>query len=850
MKKTLLLITLILGLSCFLGCDGCKKVPEEVVPDQILVEGKETYLTVKQGEYSYDITVDEMYIGLRNEVGFSAVLNWSDKTIVQNFSRRDLYKKLSKTQEQFLDIDDTPYWDLITEEDIIEDMIDYYFNGNTEGYTDSQVLEILQENYVAETYAHGYRNFEDLKVYHHLKLAKHLCVADYYKVLKQADPYTEGEKKAFYNENYLTNFQSIIIPFNSYLEAENTLKELGYTISSKNEADELDFNKWINIATGEVATSTEVIQTLIKLYNGTMVKKSDAQRVVEITEGKDYSLVAGKYVFNTEDDESYLHHLGKNIKSANNGLYTFMKNMSSLVDSDIISANWYTPKIQFLDENYYLILNISRENPITYEEAKEDIIDEMIANFLNEEEVDKLMAYVRWMNNLVIYDGLVQYQYNNTFEKKVTEAALKHDTYVAVMDITSKVDGSSLISMYTKEQFFLDMNFTYGPYVAMELVNYHNFLSDPRYNNVYDLRLDTKKDEERILNDSAWEWVVKDVVIEKENYTRGDYTMYGYPESYGWENFMNEVYGVRTEKELALLYLRRDLMNTYINSISDVTGLTEETDLWKYFSKKMQAIAEQYFKVQGWCMIVTYKGADGNGTNPETWTVEQKALAEEFYQEIMQYLEIDIAKYSESAEALVYAYSIAPYLLGDNLNPENAIFSGINMAKYKTAGLKLYSVDLGDFSNGQYGVEIDTVAKEIWDENPTSEDPTLYGTAATPQYITNYDGYYIYINVKSFDLNRIGEEKDRIIPNLSEIQLYLADEETELLSSEQKQVIQDVYIPLAAELGTMYNVARILYKEQLNYEFTFRYKTYDLGVYLKVLEISIEQAEAKLNFTK
>lgn len=172
------------------------------------------------------------------------------------------------------------------------------------------------------------------------------------------------------------------------------------------------------------------------------------------------------------------------------------------------------------------------------------------------------------------------------------------------------------------------------------------------------------------------------------------------------------------------------------------------------------------------------------------------------------------------------------------------------MAKYKTAGLKLYSVDLGDFSNGQYGVEIDTVAKEIWDENPTSEDPTLYGTAATPQYITNYDGYYIYINVKSFDLNRIGEEKDRIIPNLSEIQLYLADEETELLSSEQKQVIQDVYIPLAAELGTMYNVARILYKEQLNYEFTFRYKTYDLGVYLKVLEISIEQAEAKLNFTK
>ena len=72
MKKTLLLIALILGVSCIFGCYGCKKAPEiEDDPEQILAEGKETYLTVKQGEYSYNITVDEMYINLRNEIGFS-----------------------------------------------------------------------------------------------------------------------------------------------------------------------------------------------------------------------------------------------------------------------------------------------------------------------------------------------------------------------------------------------------------------------------------------------------------------------------------------------------------------------------------------------------------------------------------------------------------------------------------------------------------------------------------------------------------------------------------------------------------------------------------------------------------
>ncbi|HKM29290.1 MAG TPA: hypothetical protein VJZ51_00850 [Bacilli bacterium] len=851
MKKTLLLIALILGLSCFLGCDGCKKTPqEEADPEQILVEGKETYLTVKQGEYSYNITVDEMYINLRNEIGFNTVLNWADKTIVQNFSKRDLYKKLSKTPEEFLDVDDTAYWDLVTEEDIIEDMIAYYFNGNTAGYTDNQVLEILQENYVAESYANGYRNFEDLKGYHHLKLAKYLCITDYYQVLKLADPYTEGQKKAFYNENYLANFWGIIIPFNSYLEVENTLKELGYTISPKNEDDELDFNKWINNETGDVATSTEVVQTLIRLYNETMVKKNDAQGVAEITEGKDYSLVEGKYVFQTANKESILYHLGKNINAANSDLYILMNSLSSLVDSDELNANWYTPRIQFLNDNYYLFLNIAKESPKTYEEAKGDIVAEMIANALNEEEVNKLMAYLRWYNNLVIYDGFIKNLYNNIFEKKVTEAAINHDTYVAILDIKSKQDGSPLIGMYTKKQIFSDMDYRYGPYVALELVNYHNFLFDPKYNNVYDLRLVTKKDEERILNENSWEWVVEDVVLEKANFINGDYTMYGYPSNYGWGNFIGEVYGVRTEKDLALLYLRRDLMDTYINSVSDLTGVNEESSLWEYFSKKMQSIAEQYFKAKGWGLIITYKGADGNGTNPSTWTTEQKALAQEFYRELMEYLEIDIANYDENVDALIYAYSIAPYLLGDNQNPENAVFSGINMAKYKTAGLKLYSIDLGEFSNGKHGVEIDAAAKEIWDKNPASEEPTLYGTSSAPLYIANNDGYYIYISVKCFDLDRIGEDKDRIIPSLGEIQLYLSDEETELLNSEQKQVIQNIYIPLAAELGTMFNVARTLYKEQLDYEFTFRYNTYDLAAYLKVLAINIEQVEAQLIYTK
>lgn len=850
MKKTLILIALIMGISCLFGCNGCKKTPEvEDNPEQILVEGKETYLTVKQGEYSYDITVDEMYINLRNEIGFSTVVNWADKTILQNFSKRDLYKKVSKTPDDFIELDDTPYWNLVTDEEIIEDMIDEYFNGNTSGYTEEQVMAILQDNYLEEVYAHGFRKFDDLKEYHHLKLAKYRCAADYYQILREADPYTEGQKKTFYNENYLVDFWGIIIPFNSYLEAENTLKQLGYRIYSKDAENPTDTNKWINIATGNEATETEIIQVMIELYNKTKITKSDAQTAVEITEGKEYSLVDGKYVFATENKDSILYHLGKNIKSSNSALYTLMKGLSSL-EEDSESKNWYTPKIQLMDETNYLVLCIAKEEPASYEEVKEDIIYEMAVNDLVEDEVNEYMAYIRWLNNLVIYDGNVRYQYNNTFENKVTEVSTNHELYVAIMDITSKENGSALVGMYTKEQMFLDMDYAYGPYVAIELVNYHNFLFDPKYNNVYDLRTDTKNESDRILDEAAWELVVNDVVLEKENFLSGDYTMYGYPSGYGWENFIGEVYGVRTEKELALLYLRRDLMNTYINSISDLSGVTEDSNLWKYFEKKMQEIADLYFKVTGWGLIITYEGTNGGGTHPSTWTAEQKALAQEFYQELMQYIEIDTAKYKESIDALIYAYSVAPYLLGENQTPENSTFSGINMSKYKTAGLKLYSIDFGDFTAGTFSAAIDEAAKEIWDENPTSEEVTLYGTSSSPKYIETGDGYYIYINIKCHDLNRIGENQERIIPNLSEIQLYLSDEETELLSTSQKQVIQAIYIPLSAEIGTMYSVARNLYNEQKDYDFTFRYQTYDLTTYLKVLEIVIEQVESELIYTK
>ena len=834
------------------GCDGCKPTPEiEDNPEQILAEGQETYMTVKQGTLSYDITVDEMYINLRNQAGIDAVINWSDKTILKNFSKRDLYKKLSKTSEEFLDISDITYWDQVTDEEIIDDMIAYYFTDGTANYTDEEVMEILQKNYLLDSYSHGYRKFDDLIEYHHLKLAKYKCVTDYYTLLKQADPFTEGEKKTFYKENYLSSFWSIIIPFNSYLEIENTLAQLGYTISPADSSVEGDYNKWINDETGNVAATKEITQVFIDLYNKTMVKKADAQTVLEIEEGTDYNIVDDKIVFNTEDTSSQLYYTGKELTQLSSDLSTYINTMSSYTtDNSVENASWYTPRVQVFNDVNYLILNIKEIEPITYEEAKEGIVSEMVMEDLTDGEIDEEMAYIRWLHNLVIYDGYIQYSYNNLFDKKVTEAARNHETYVAVMDITDKNDNSALIGMYTKEQMFLDLDYSYGPYVAIELVNYHNFLYDLNINNVYDLQMKTDDDSKRVLNEDVWEAMVSDVALEKDNFLSDDYTQYGYPASYGWENFLMEAYGVRTEKELALLYLRRDLMNTYINNTSDLTGVSEDSDLWRYFKEKMQEIADTYFKVDAWTVLITYEGADERGTDPSTWTDEQKALVEEFYLEILKYIEINPANYEENINALIYAYNIAPYLLGDETSPANSSFAGIEMSKYKTAGIKIYSIDLDVFAGGTYGEEIDAAAKYIWDKNPESEEPEIYGTSEDPKYIKSEDGYQIYINIKCYDMTRIGDEGERIIPTLEEIQLYLADEDTTLLTEDEMTVIDDIYVPLSAELGTIYNVARTFYKDQLNYEFTFRYDTYTLQEYLNVLEISIYQAESYLIYTK
>lgn len=844
-RKLLFLLLIIVSVFVVSGC-GKKETPElPSTPLKILPNGTSNYMTVKKDGVSYSVSVDEMYVKLRNDVGFASVIEWADKTIVKSFSKRDLYKKLSSGTSDFSDIDDTPYWDLVTEDEIINDMIVAYFKGDVGSQTREELINILKTTYLEEVYNQGYRTFDDLLDFFHLRRAKYKCVADYYEIYKQADPYTEGQKKTFYKENYFNDFSMILLPFNSYNEAEGTLKQLGFTISAKNVEEENDYDKWIVTATQKEATANEVAKAFIDLYNGTMFKKIDAQTVSKLEEGKQYSVVNGNIVFNTEEYPEVFDYSGRDLNSISADLYSSINSMSTYTNQT--GTTWYSPRIRTINDNVYLILNIDKDLCQTYEEVKDNLPAQMRSSDLTDDEVGIQMAYIRYLNELVIYDGSIKYSYNNTFGYKVTEDAIYHDTYVAVLDIEDK-NGSRLNSQYTKEAMFKDMDYAYGPYISSEIVNYYNFLYDSKYNNVFDLTMDTINDKDRILNKVTWDFMVSDVEAEKKTFLNDEYYMYGYPASYGWENFMAEQYGVLSERDLALLYLRRSLMQEYIDSTSDLKGVSEDSQLWKYFKESMKDIADSYYKVDANTITLTYAGSNGVNSSPETWTTEQKALIEEFYKEILKILEADPEKLVESLEAITYAYNNAPYLLGD-LQDANSVYLGVNMSKYKTAGIKLYNTDLETFVNGANGISIDKVAKEIWDLDPTSETPVLYGTSKNPKYIVNSEGYIVYVNEKCFDMTRL-DDTGRNVPTLQEIQLYIADPTSDAITMELFTVIGDIYTPLSAELGTVYYIARDLYKAQANYEIIFSKANFTINEYQKVLQMSIAEAESNLNYTK
>lgn len=828
MKKLLLLMLIMLSIFG-IGC-SCNDEPPVILPPA--ESSEEIYMTVKQGNLSYNISKEEMYLNLKNTIGLSTVIDWADKEIVQTKGKLGLYEVLFGSTEGFEELDNTPYWDLVTEEEILAEQNKDKYPLGKENYAAEELAEVEKE-YENKFYPYGYRTEESIKDFYRFQIAKEKLAKDYQELYRNGEDYGQGDYQTYYKNNYFNTYNMIVLPFESQSTYTKTLKELNIKVEV-NQAE--GYSKWVKNDTGEDLTVEEIIAAYIAIYNNSGLFKDSVSKNSEINEGDEYTIVDGKYQFNLKN-EGLLYYPSEKVKLLEEDLLSYINNSMKpySVESTIDSPVWYYASGIEIDKVHYTVLLLSTEAKKSYEDAKAEIKEELAKLELTEEFTNGVFSTLRSSFNLVIYDKSLQNQYINQYLMgSIPEFDMDNG------DIVLAFDEKTL----TKNQFFDIMDKSFGPYIASELVNYYNTLYDKNINKVYDLTIEGDE-EDRIIDKKYWSFVLETVAMEKADFESGLYTQYGYPSGYGWENFLKEIYNVKNERELAYHYLRENILYDYLTGLYSLANYEENSLYWKKFQSMMQTLADEYFNATGFHFVLTIFDENNVYASPSTWTKEQTELIKEFYGLIVEYLDKNSGNYEEAVKLLEFSFNDAPYLVGENKTGE--LFDGsIDLSKYKTAGIRLYYEDLGTFTFIDLNQGLTKAAKELWDLNPTSDTPQVYGrTSDGYKYITSENGYHIYFNIRNNDMNR---HEDRNVPTLEEIKLWIANPETEELTDKQKYMITNYYETIYVDLIGIYNAARLFYVEQSNYELIFETDNYTSDEYQKVLAITLRETEEQVNY--
>lgn len=828
--KKLLLVIMVFVTVFIYGC-SCKEDPSD---NPVFPKDKDdvVYMTVKQGELTYDIYKNDMYINMKNTYGTGIIVDWADELILKSIGKKDLYNALFGKNEKFDTYDNTPYWDLVKESDVTALYEEEKFPDGKDGMSDDEIK--AREKVFSDNFAvYGYFTEEDILNYYHKKLAKLIISKDYQELIRSSIDFENTQYQNSYLGNYFNEFYMILIPFSSDASYTSTLKNMGISVVSGT----AQTAKWVWDDTKVDLTTKEIVDAYIDLYEKSGIYKQNATENSKLVSGVDYTLEDGNYVFDVTN-KGKLFASASTVKYFDEDLYDYLsKNFTEYSkDADGSDNSWYWASGYEFDGTYYTALLLKKIDKMPYEEAKPLIREVLLEREIDDDYAESTMLTLRQVFGLMIYDQFLQAGYLSTYGSgSIPELEVDNGNVVVTFKDT----------LLTKDDLFTLLDKRFGVNTAIELVNYYNALYNKEINDVYDLT--KEKATERILNKERWEYAWETAEMEKADFEAGTYLKYGYPASYGWENFLEAIYNVRSTQELAYHYLRENCLYDYIVKKYNINNYGYNSLLWERTYNKMLEIEKDYHYSSAFVINLYYLDENGNRVETSKYSETQKALIKEFYEKIVDYLDEDIENYNDKTNELVEYFNDAGY----EIRKENTIlFAGINFDKYKTAGINITVENLTSFSYEDLNDVLAPVAKAIWEEDP--EGTVLYGKKdGGYDYLEGPKAYFVYVNTST---SRPMVVEDRTLPTFEEcatyLQKYLAEEDKEDygLSEEVIELVEKYYFPIYIEQIGIYATALMFYYDQANYEFNFKLASYNIDTYRKILTINIEDCEDKLEY--
>lgn len=811
MKKILLTFMLFISLFVMVGCGSKEKNPPA------LSNAKELYLTATEGSYTYSITNQQMYDALKRQFGVNVLNDLVD---------RDILKATAKGNSN--------YWDSITESQIEESYNKEVYPSGKEGLTPEEI-EKAEKAYLDTMFLnYGFKNVQDIYNFHHLVLAKNLYAEDQLKKQYDETDFTDAQYENYYNANYKKSFYTIFVAFESQKLLEDALKQLGYHI---------DNGIWTK-SDNTAMTDQEIVRAFIALYNMNNVHKLEnyPDETLTLKEDTHFSVVNGNIVFDLEEIPM-LFFTNTQIVSYQSELATLLKDRLTTYPE----GSWYTntQKVYRNGSRYLLAMKIG-ESQEDFADVKADIKDALIKNLLTSTYINTEIIKLRAQNNYVFYDAFLE----NEYVKIVEARNLKHETTKKTSKtIVAKTD----IKEYSADDLFAELNRNFGMMIATTKLEFARFINNPDLNKIYNLQ--TKE----VLNESKWNVIKQQVTDEKQNFEKDLYKDYGYPASYGWKNFLRDIYGVDSEDELLEYYLFLEVKDSFSASLGNLSEATEESALWQFYLRNMNNMADRFFNVSGIHLLIHIVDNTGKPVNPENYTTYQSQLAKEFYEEVMVYLQNEtVGTYNERLKAVVDAYNRAPRFLPGTKTTESQpdlpnveyVFKGIELSKYKTAGLTIKFENLGQFRNDRMVKEFDDAVRSIWQANPDTSTATVYGLEPNNDgewtYLVTEFGYHVYVNLNTYPIATWAD--DDVVPTLEQIKKYIADKTTKELTDKVKTAITTYYSPINTELIGANNFSLTSFKAIKSLNINLGNDDYSLEDFIKFIDLRIEKIEENIKY--
>lgn len=897
LKKTapvLIFILIIIGAAVLVSSlRKDKAVP--TIPNE-----ESAYLLVNEGGRTYKITNKYVYDELKSSVGLTSLLDIVDRHL------------LSKQTKNYLEI--------VTDDEIDEAIEKAIFPNGKEKLTEEEIAKEIKEYNDSMYISNGLRTEAEIRDYHRLVIAKKLYASDQLTdQIKTADdnaskdsklkPYfTNEDYETYYKANYLHGYWTILVPFKTKAEADLMLEQHGIKLHVKDGSS--DFDRWVKEVDGEEVTLTaeEVAKIFISMYNSVYARYLNNYPVERNTLKEDvhYKVEDGKIVFNVEisednEDLNLLYYTNKRIVEFDKEIEDFVKKSMDSYKADEplpSSRSWYTPKPREIKgaSSYVYVLKIKEKSAPNLESVRDEIYNELFKKELTTTYINKEIIKLRESNKFTILDAQLEKQYIQTLKSyDFTHKATKESS----KDVVAKLSDKDI----TAEDLFKVMDKNFAITLVSNEINYQRFLNNPELNKIYDYYSKDLSVNKRILDKKKWNEVRDSARLEKQYFIAGAYSQYGFPASYGWNNFMRDYHGVNNIEGLLYSLLYSKLRGEYAQGLGDISKAKEDDELWENIKNAMQKEVDEYFSVTAIQVLISVVDKDGNKLPQEKWTETQKQYAKELYNGIWKYIEGEPEEYKVKLGKLVTMYNEAPFFLAgkDQVTPtiasegsqpllkdnnyviQDLVNSSyyIEASKFKSAGLSIEFNDLGTFNHHteddpHITDEIKKVAKEIWDNDPNkpSNDEVRYGYTfgdENYEYLVTDQGYHLYINTSTqaiskwkyeYDEDYTGEkiEGEFVLPTLQMIQTLLEDssakflldengEETKIkFTTEMKSAISTHFTPIKTELTGSTNLLVNLYKQIKVLDIELMTTNYTKEIFDEYLDKVIKKYEENLTY--